>query len=356
MKFELLLFAGLFFITVLLNGQTDFQPGYVIKTTGDTLIGEIDYRGDILMGKVCRFKLNNTDKEVSYSPDDINEFKFNESKYYVSKEVKGQKMFLQFLIKGKVNIYSQRDQTGDHFFIEKAGLGLSELPYEQAIMYKENIPYEYRSKTHMGILNIYMQDAPEFQSRIATIYKPEQRWLVELAEDYHNRVCKDERCIIFERKLPFLKVNLEVIAGVNNFKNRMDEYFYKWDGKQNYFQAGVVADFWMPRVNEKLYLRTGILYSTFESNNTSKKYLKIPIQVKYIYPKGIIRPNLAYGINLYRPFSYTVSITPGLNMKITKSVSIEINYFADFLPNNIFPLFPNGIFSSGILSGLYIEL
>jgi hypothetical protein len=356
MKFEVLLFAGLLFTTVLLNAQTDFQPGYIIKTNGDTLIGEIDYRGDILMGKVCRFKLNKNDKEIIYSPDDINEFKFNESKYYVSREVKGQKVFLQFLIKGKINVFSQRDQIGDHFFIEKAGLGLTELPYEEVMMYKENTPYEYKSKTHIGLLNIYMQDAPEFQSRIANMNKPKERWLIELAEDYHNRVCKDEECIIFEKKLSLLSVNLEFIAGVNNFRKGSDEYyFYKRDGKQNYFQAGVVANFWMPRVNEKLYLRTGFLYSTFESNNASKKYLKIPIQVKYIYPKGIFRPNLAYGINLYRPFNYTVSITPGLNIKITKSLSIEINYYADCLPG-MFPLFPNGIYSSGFLSGLYIEL
>jgi hypothetical protein len=361
MKFEVLLFAGLFFTTVLINAQTDFRPGYVVRTNGDTLIGEIDYRGDTFMGKVCRFKLNNTDKEVIYSPDDINEFKFNESKYYVSKEVKGQKVFLEFLIKGKINIYSHKDQRGDHFFIEKAGLGLSELPYEEGITYKENTPYEYKSTTHIGLLNIYMQDAPEFQSRIANMNKPKQRWLIELAEDYHKRVCKDEACIIFEKKLPFLKVNLEFVAGVNYIKNGvMDEYYYyiqEGDIKnQKYFQAGVLANFWLPRINEKLYLRTGILYSTFESNNAYKKYYKIPIQVEYIYPKGIIRPKLAYGINLYKPFNYTVAIMPGLNFKITKSVYIEINYYADFLPNYKFPLFPDKIYSNGILSGLYIVL
>ena len=361
MKFEVILFSGLFLATVLINAQTDFRPGYVVKVNGDTLIGEIDYRGDILMGEVCRFKPNNTVRAVIYSPDDINEFKFNESKYYISKEVKGQKVFLEFLIKGRVNIYSLKDQRGNHFFIEKTGLGLSELPYEEGITYKENVPIEYKSTTHIGLLNIYMQDAPEFQSRIAKMNKPKQRWLIELAEDYHKRVCKDEDCIIFEKKLPFLKVNLEFVAGVNYIKNGvMDEfYYYIQEGdikNRNYFQAGVLANFWLPRVNEKLYLRTGILYSTFESNNASKKYYKIPIQVEYIYPNGIIRPKLGYGINLYKPFNYTVTIMPGLNIEITKSVYIEINYYADFLPNYKFPLFPDKIYSNGILPGLYIVL
>jgi hypothetical protein len=361
MKFKFLIFAGLFLLPVLINAQTDFRPGYVINAHGDTLIGLIDYRGDILMGKVCRFKFNNTYKEVFYSPYDIKEFKFNESKYFVSKEVKGQKIFLEFLIRGEINIYTYKDQRGEHFFIEKDGLGLSELSYEEEIRYVDNTQIEFKSTTHIGLLNIYMQDAPEFQSMIAKMDKPKQRWLIELAGEYHNRVCQDEECIIFEKKLPFIKFNLEFIAGINEYSSDGLDVFYYYnqdEGIKNpkYLQAGVLANFLFLRLNEKLYLRTGILYSTFESDNASKKYYKIPIQIEYIYPKGIVRPSLAYGINLYKPFNYTVAIVPGLNIEITKSVYLIINYYADFSPNYRFPLFPERTYSTGFLSGLHIVL
>ena len=50
-----LLFLVCLFFSVLLKGQTDFTPGYVIKQPGDTVYGEIDYRDDLIMGKICRF-------------------------------------------------------------------------------------------------------------------------------------------------------------------------------------------------------------------------------------------------------------------------------------------------------------
>ena len=59
-----LLLFGLLMIIEFLNAQTDFRPGYIIENSGDTIHGEIDYRGDILMGNVCRFK-------------DVNEKKMN---------------------------------------------------------------------------------------------------------------------------------------------------------------------------------------------------------------------------------------------------------------------------------------
>jgi hypothetical protein len=35
----------------LLNAQTDYRPGYVIKTTGDTIHGEILYKGRFVYGQ-----------------------------------------------------------------------------------------------------------------------------------------------------------------------------------------------------------------------------------------------------------------------------------------------------------------
>ena len=361
MKFTGLLFLALLFSPAILNAQSDFRPGYVIKLNGDTIPGKIDYRGDILMGEDCRFIAAGTDEEVRYSPDNIIGYRFINSKYFVSKEINGEKVFLEFLIKGKVNVYTRRNQSGDKYFIEKEGLGMNELPYEEEIRYDNNIPYEYRSTTHIGLLNMYMQDAPEFQSRIAKMWKPKQNWLIDLAADYHHKICTDENCMIFEKKLPFLKVNLEVVGGMVMYKSgNMEDfnYFYhEGDLKNNkYFQAGVIAHIWLPTVNEKLFLRTGLLYSTFNSNTATKTTYKIPIQCEYIFPKGVIRPTLAYGINLYKPFTFSVALTPGVNIMISRSVYLGIVYNIDFVPNYQFPLFPDKILANSILAGLIIPL
>jgi hypothetical protein len=167
MKLKVLLLSGFLFSTVLILAQTNFQPGYVIKTNGDTVFGKIDYRGDLLMSEICKFKLNDNADEIVYSPGDIAAYRFNNDKYFISKEVKGKKIFLEFLIKGQVSVFYMRDDNGDHFFIEKTGLGLAEIPYKESIKYKDNESYYFKSTTHIGILNLYMQDAPKLQGRIA---------------------------------------------------------------------------------------------------------------------------------------------------------------------------------------------
>ena len=89
----LFLFGGL-------NAQTDFRPGYIIETTGDTLYGDIDYRGDLLMGKLCKFR--DKHKNITeYAPSNLSSFRFIDSKYFTSKEVNGKNIFLEYLLKAE---------------------------------------------------------------------------------------------------------------------------------------------------------------------------------------------------------------------------------------------------------------
>ena len=58
MNKRLLLIFLLCLIVGLLNAQTNFKPGYIIKVSGDTTFGEIDSRGGVIMSRLCKFKLN----------------------------------------------------------------------------------------------------------------------------------------------------------------------------------------------------------------------------------------------------------------------------------------------------------
>lgn len=168
MKLKRLILLGLLISTGFLKAQTDFRPGYIIKTFGDTIFGQIDYRGDLLMSSLCKFKaVDNTIKE--YSPNDIEAFRFIERKYYVTREIDNKKVFMEYLIKGKVNIYYMRDDKGDHYYIDKEDARLTEIPYEEGIKYIDNKEVFYESTKHIGFLTYYMQDAPELQSRIHSV-------------------------------------------------------------------------------------------------------------------------------------------------------------------------------------------
>jgi hypothetical protein len=348
MKYKCSLIA-LSLIACLIQAQTNFKPGYIIKTNNDTVYGEIDYRGDLLMGEVCTFKPQGLNEELKFSPNDLIGFRFINSKYFISKEVNGEKIFLEFLIKGKINIYYSRDENGNHYFLEKEGIKISELPYEEVIKYKDGTPYLYESTRHMGVLNAFTQDAPGFQTRIELIKKPEHRSLIKLAEDYHNKVCQGEQCIIYEKDVPLIKVDPEISGGIA-------KYYHANLEEKNDVQAGILVYVWMPRTNENLFFRSGVLYSSTKYNGKKDYLIKIPFQIEYLYPRWVVRPKAAFGVNIYYPFYQTVAFTGGLNIKVYKALFVSLNCDFDFAPNENFALLPRKFFSYSILPGLYIKL
>jgi hypothetical protein len=364
----------LLFITGLVRAQTDFRAGYVIDLKNDTLMGDIDYRGDVLMGQVCTFKAPINGYITRYAPEDIAGYRFKNDRFFVAREIKGKKVFLEFLIKGKISIYYIRDNEGDHYYIEKIAGKLVELPYKEGIKYDNNIgyrhdydkngneydknkAYSFSSTTHIGILIYYMQDAPEFQSEIIKLKRPEHDDLIKLAKDYHTQVCKDETCIIYKKKAPPTNVNVEVVGGVSKYSISIGVV------QKNYVNLGVFAHFWLPRMNEKLYFRTGIIYSKIDifdefsaipNATTSINSYKIPLYIEYIYPKGKVRPVFAYGLNFYQTNNFTAGFMGGLNVGLSEKVALDFNYDVDFIPFGL--LIPRNFFSHSAFLGLKIKL
>ena len=118
-------------INIEVNAQSDFKSGYVILNNSDTLFGKIDSRGDRTMSKTCRFKPTNSDLITEYSPRELNEYQFIGGKRYVSRTLEsGIPVFLEYLIKGKLNVYYYVDGEGkDHYLIDKEGFPLKVIPY-----------------------------------------------------------------------------------------------------------------------------------------------------------------------------------------------------------------------------------
>lgn len=345
-----LLFYGFWMINGILHAQSDFRPGYIINLDGDTIHGTIDYRGDHLMGEICRFDAADSDGIIIYSPQDLIAYRLDDGKYYVSKEVNSRSVFLEFLIEGKMNVYYLRDKRGEHYFVEKEGTGIAELPYEEAIRYKDDKPYAFHTRNHIGLLRYYMQDAPAMQSRIANMGKPSHDNLTKLAKDYHNIVCKDESCVIYVKKEPFVKVNLEIIGGIGHYP--------VYSKSSLFIQPGILTNIWMPRVNEKFYFRAGMLYSNFESDDV----FKIPLMVEYVYPKGTVTPKLAYGITIYRVsgefftiIAHSVAFMGGINIKLWESLCLVINYDLDFNPM-VISILPRSILSQSVSAGIIFKL
>ncbi len=358
---------------LIVQAQTDFRPGYIISFSGDTLFGDIDYRGDLLMGTACKLKMPNGET-IEYSPYDIAAFRFIDSKYFVSKEISGKRAFLEYLINGEVSIYYLRDNSGDHYYIDKEDLGISELPYEEGtkevdrkyLTYGpvDQIEVFYETTRHIGFLKLYMQDYPEIFEKVENLRKPDHAPLIKLAERYNKGICPDEQCLVYEKKLPLLKVAIEPYWGMYGFNG----YYDYLDNTLTDLGANIYLS--MPRTNEKLSFKFGI-----ENMNTSSEYgffaiKKFPAQIQYLYPGHRFKPKASVGFNFWSAiidssrldYAHTLCFNAGFNLGITDKIALSVDFDSEVTPVTfaIDPLDPSEIdfdlLSYSLKLGLYFEL
>lgn len=328
--------------------QTDFRPGYVIKAPGDTLYGEIDYRGDLYMSSVCRFR--NAQKETKdYTPHEILAYRFIDSKFYVSKDVNGERNFLEYLLNGEVNVYYMRDDNGDHYYINRDGEDLVEIPYQEDIRLIGGRQVLHTTNHHVGLLTYYMQDAPQLKPKIDRMKAPSHHNLIKIAEEYHHAVCDDKDCIIYEKRQPLIKVNLEAVLGVLYLHDKIVKTNDLDVNNKSYSHRGVLLHFWLPRTNEKLFLKTGFMYSKLLKLNGEKiKHIQVPVHLGYMAPPTYtIRPT--FSISILSP-----SYSAGVVAKIGNHINIGVQGWADFYYNAM-PLFPTQLMQYSLLGSLYIE-
>ena len=341
-KMYQILLAGMLLFTGILSAQTDFRPGYLIHNSGDTIYGEIDYRGDIIMSSLCKFR-DKSKTIYDYSPGDIMAYRFTDHKFFVSREVDQKMVFLEFLIHGEVNIYYMRDETGDHYFLDKKGEKLTEIEYNEELKQVGNRTVRYKSTKHIGLLSYYMQDADGFETRIQKVKKPEHYNLIKLAKDYHDEVCEGEQCIIYGKQHPWIKVNPELLSGVINFSKASDlSREFQWNN-------GIIANIWLPRVNEKIYFKTGLLHARYTQYGMKKNFYKIPIHFGYMAPKTFrIRPNFSIGL-------LSPSYSAGLSFNINSRINIGIQSWLDFTSKDV-RWVPSSLYSYAVMGSLYYEL
>jgi hypothetical protein len=355
-------FICIFFcVQVSLNAQADFKPGFLVTTGSDTLRGWIDYRSDIQMGQVCAFRKSEKSETVLYYPETVSSYKFTDGKYFVSKQVGPKKAFLEYLFKGRLDILYWRDDRGDHYYLQTVESGLVELPYEEGIQYRNGAEYFYKSNKHKGLLKYYTKDAPKLAASIEKIDRPEHKYLIELAEKYHKLFNQGSSKPYYQKKDRVFKVDIEGVIGVVQVPNVNANI----NGQSPF--GGLLLHFWLPRLNERLYIRTGFLYSTFQLKNESAGLLKFPIQVEYIMPLGRIQPKAALGVNLQNPFfapagpvfevpGIAQALMLGANIRLDKRLQASVAWDLDFWPNSAFPILPRSLFSSAFTIGLVLKL
>ena len=328
---QLLIFVLLFLMSAM-NGysQNDWKSGYIIKNSGDTVFGLIDTRDSKSNSIHCYFRKDALSETKHYGPAELSGYRFTDGKFFVSKNIARedsiQKLFLEFLIEGKVNVFHYQNDSS-HFFLEKDGK-LYNLKNTTIIKDIRGTKYYIDKKEYLEVMDSLLKDA-NIQPLIDRS-RLESTSLIKLAKNYHEQVCTDEQCIIYEKKIK----PIQVIAGIHigesinrfNFGNefvsdyRLSSYIgcrFEFENVISYAEnLSFVVDFNVQKFStynfkEKNKLTTisydGVLYTIYDDTyaqgqknidiDLKSVVLNFPVVVNYTFSKGKVRPYIGLGFS-----------------------------------------------------------
>ena len=224
MKKLILLAAILLFYTYSFS-QGKWHNGFIINQENDTLYGLLANINTSTSSKECKFRKTDTSEIKTYYPRDILEYNYLEKKVFVSREVKVEsktkKVFLEFLVKGRVNLYHYKENSESYYFAEKDGT-IIELKNTIVTKRKGNKAATIEYKEYINTLNYILADANMQSEILDADFSTET--LIKLSKDYHNRVCDDGACIVYEKKLVKPEYSFSAYLGANMTQFNYNEY------------------------------------------------------------------------------------------------------------------------------------
>lgn len=323
MKIRALLYVLLFVIISQINAQQEFVPGYLLTSPVDTVFGFIKNNSYYTNSRLCEFKINETDTSKWYYPQDLYGYRFKSGKFYISKNVLIDsveiRLFMEYLIKGKLDIYFCQDHDfSNHYFASKDTISLKELEYSDKIIDKDGAHLRWEKKSYIGPLMIMTSDCEKIREEIPEINEPNHVKLIRFAERYHEFVCEDENCIIYEKKLPKKKLIRVQTPGIyymfnNDFISNVDRLTYGY-GASFLFQQS--------QSSENIYLGFGINYVPGLEALLFDDF-EIPVSIHYLSQKQGLSPVLGYEFDLNDGFILQAPEV-GLNYRINR-ISISFS-------------------------------
>ncbi|MBN1597506.1 MAG: hypothetical protein JW894_04390 [Bacteroidales bacterium] len=217
----------LLFLFASVYSQYDYKPGFIVKKNGEREKGLINFKSSEFNAKTCQFKKDSSANPVIYLPDDISTYRFIDSKYFVSKKVFIENadinLFLECLISGKSTIYYTQQNSQDYYFIEIEG-ELHEINNNKFIMVIDGVEYEGWTYQYRGLLKYYFRDCPQVVQKLNNA-DFSKNTLISLSKEYHEYVCKDEQCIIYEKDISSLRKR--IIFGIDFSYGKIKLDFYQ---------------------------------------------------------------------------------------------------------------------------------
>ncbi|MGL1887300.1 MAG: hypothetical protein OCD76_12375 [Reichenbachiella sp.] len=200
------LIVAILFLPSVIFGQNNFEEGFIVHHSGDTITGLVNAKSLKSLGRQCEFKQGVDAKVNTYSPGEIWSYGILPNKFYQAKEVsiEGQEevRFLEYLVNGVVDLYFLRNNDADKYFLEKEGVlyELSNNAKEVRITDEDDqtktfLKYDNQYK---GGLNYLFYDTPEMKNAINSS-EFDAKSLIKVTKKYHNYTCDDYACIDYSK-------------------------------------------------------------------------------------------------------------------------------------------------------------
>lgn len=312
------LFGLLLLIVVSAKAQTDFRKSYVITNNSDTIYGFIDYRSELLNCNKCMFKIELEDESISYLPGEIKAYRFYDSKYYVSSFIDEleKDVFLEYLIDGIVDVYYYKEFYNSYYYVSKESSELYKLNNEIKEIEINGVKYAKESNEYIGILKYLFSDSKMYVDKVNNV-RIGHKSLINIANDYHQQICSDKECIVFEKKLSPVRFEFSglILSDFSNLEFTEQSYNY---GDFKYgidvgYSLGLGISAYLPRLNERISVYLQLLYCNNNFNSSvvtedsyhkfynysemTLKYINRTLGFKYTFPKGKVRPEFILGIS-----------------------------------------------------------
>ena len=200
MKKLLFLFI-LLFVSHKIHSQ-NYIEGYYVTNKNDTIYGLIGSQSEALNTQECKFKATGNSQEEIFTPEDIVSYRLINGIHYISKTVEVDKvqcrLFLRYLVQGKMNLYSFVNNEGlDYFLFENENGEVMSITQEEDKLVGNHI---YSDNKYKGALNRWFKDYDVITKGIRGI-NFNQRSMIGIVKKYHEATCDvGEICVVYENK------------------------------------------------------------------------------------------------------------------------------------------------------------
>ncbi|WP_190927663.1 outer membrane beta-barrel protein [Hymenobacter armeniacus] len=324
------------------QAQQNFRPGYVVKTEGDTLRGQVQVRGAHRSEALCRFRPNSEAGTVDYKPAALRGYGLANGQRYETRLVPTtdslgrpaqRQLFLEPLVSGRASLYTRRDAFDEvHYYLYLAQAGAG--PVQE--LENRVVRRIYTANEAPEVIPVYRKTLSEaFRDCFAvqpSLPKLEYTASSLAAVVRRYNACSEPEAVFKSKdtggpKRQGATVAFGVAGGVARTSMKFQGEISLRNGTFTSVSPlfGVYFTSTFPELNRNLELRVDALYQKLDYNDSyvargfssvdlreqaslQFQRLAVPLQLRYYFRTNTLRPYVYAGVNGNYLLSYATQL------------------------------------------------